>query len=46
MRNQLKKLTKKNKCYEEVVQFFKDEMSVMSDELLTLQEVLVSKYFE
>ncbi|XP_045472370.1 uncharacterized protein LOC123679064 isoform X2 [Harmonia axyridis] len=40
IRNQLKKLTKKNKCYEEVVQFFKDEMSVMSDELLTLQEVL------
>ncbi|XP_044751404.1 uncharacterized protein LOC123311463 isoform X2 [Coccinella septempunctata] len=40
IRNQLRKLTKKNKCYEEVVKFFKDEMSVMSDELLTLQEVL------
>ncbi|KAL3281244.1 hypothetical protein HHI36_004458 [Cryptolaemus montrouzieri] len=40
MKTQLKKLSKKNKCYEEVVQFFKEEMSVMSDELFTLQEVL------
>ncbi|KAK9870592.1 hypothetical protein WA026_008154 [Henosepilachna vigintioctopunctata] len=40
MKVQLKKLSKKNKCYEEIVQFFKEEMSVMSDELLTLQEVL------
>lgn len=42
-KNHLKKLQKQKKCYEEVVSYFRDEMTIMADQLQNLQELLVSR---
>lgn len=44
MNSQLKKLQKQKKCYEEVVNYFRDEMNVMADQLHNLQELLVGSH--
>jgi chromosome segregation ATPase len=40
-KHELKKLRQQNRCYEQVVDCFKQEMTVMSEQLIHLQEILV-----
>jgi chromosome segregation ATPase len=39
-KHELKKLRQQNRCYEQVVDCFKQEMTVMSEQLIHLQEIL------
>ncbi|XP_050306566.1 interaptin-like isoform X9 [Anthonomus grandis grandis] len=38
--DQLKKLSKQKKCYEDIIGYFKNEMAVMAEQLNNLQELL------
>lgn len=42
-KDQMKKLSKQKRCYEEIIAYFKQEMGLMADQLNNLQELLVSK---
>lgn len=41
----LRKLLKQKKGYEEVITYFKEEMTLMAEQLCNLQELLVSEIF-